>query len=245
MQVVTVLALAGGMGRTTTAVQLGLLLAERSRVLVVDLDPQASATTGLGGPLSVTAPSVLEVLMGTVSIQEALREVGSGLWVVGADRGLGLELNGLPPYQQELLLQHKLKLVAHDFDYVVVDTMSAKTVLTVMACCAADTLVIPMDVTPKGLVAVVETLAFLTELREVGLQVGELLGVLPMREVWIGQRQPRAVQEILRQVDDLGVTKLAGVREFLGVKMALGATLLGENSLWPYRDIVRRLNSHG
>jgi len=238
MQVLVVLALGGGMGRTTVVLELGRLLAQRGRVLLVDLAPQGWLTKLLEGGLGVDQPSVLEVLTGVVSPEAALREVGANLWLWGADWGLGLHIEQLPRQQREGLLRHKLELIMNRFEFVIIDTMAIKNTLTVMATTGADRVLIPVEVTPKGVDVLRETIGFIQELREAGLPVGELLGVLPMREAWVGQRQPRAGKEFLQQMDALEIYRFTSLRDSQGVN--LGGRL-PEPLLGPLREVITKL----
>ncbi|WP_218081846.1 ParA family protein [Anthocerotibacter panamensis] len=245
MEVLALVSLAGGMGRTTTALHVALALSAYGRVLVVDLDPQASCTAWLGGGLAVTEPSGLEVLNGTVAVHRALRNLGRNLWLLPADRALGLQADQLPPYDQELLLQHKLRLLAGEFAYCVVDTMAGKSLLTVMACCAAQWLVIPVEMSPKGVLALGDTLAFLDELQGHSLPVGKVLGILPVRDQWIGRRRIKLGVEVLKTMSSKTQNHFfTPVRETLRLKQFGPETTLLEGTLGgPFLEVVQALHA--
>ncbi len=201
MQTLAVLSLAGGMGRTTTIVQLADRLQIHGRVLVLDLDPQASTTRQLKGhALNGSESSILEVLAGSLAPAEALHLISPLLSLLPADRGLGLHTKQLPPYAQEMLLRHKLQLLGSAFDFCLIDTPSAKSVYTAMACVAATQILIPVEVSAKGLISLEESLMFWQELDASGLAPGNLLGVLPIREPWVGQRRLRSTLELLHKM---------------------------------------------
>lgn len=191
------------MGRTTLVLQLAHQLVQKGRVLVVDLDPQADATRQLGGSLDPKANSILEVLTGAVAPEQALRPSTENLVLLPADRALGLRENQFPPFGQELLLAHKLKLLTTQFDYTLIDTPSAKGVFTAMALCAADKLLIPVALSPKGVWAATETLAFYHELKDAGLPTGSVLGIAPQCEPLVGRRRLRKSTELLKILETL------------------------------------------
>ena len=137
----------GGVGKTTTAINLGASLAACERkVLVVDLDPQANATSGLG--LSKTEPeSMYPVLMGETSVRDVLRPTElptlfvapSSVDLVGAEVELGTV------DRREHRLRQALEPIRSDFDYVLIDSPPSLGLLTVNALTAADSLLVPMQ----------------------------------------------------------------------------------------------------
>lgn len=135
----------GGVGKTTTAINLSAGLAEkRKRVLLIDLDPQSNATTGAG--LEPAAErSVFHVLTGSVPIMDAVRQTDlAGLWVLPSHIHLARRINELEArsYREELL-RTALAPAIDRFNYVVIDPPPALNVLSQNAIAASDWLVIP------------------------------------------------------------------------------------------------------
>ncbi len=138
----------GGVGKTTTAVNLGAALAmlERS-VLLIDIDPQCSATSGLGIRLGQDEPSTYEVLLGQATAEQALRKTMlPKLQVVGASPdlvGAEIELAGLEDREQRL--RQALTALRWRYDVVLIDCPPSLGLVTLNALSAADSLLIPLQ----------------------------------------------------------------------------------------------------
>jgi chromosome partitioning protein len=137
----------GGVGKTTTAVNLATAFAVRGRrVLVLDLDPQANATTGLGVDEGLAATSY-ELLRGEVSLDAAIAESGvPGLTVVPASADLAgaeIELSGRP--RREYLLADALRGGLAAYDDVIIDCPPSLNLLTINALTAAHRVLVPLQ----------------------------------------------------------------------------------------------------
>jgi len=138
----------GGVGKTTTAVNLGAALAELGyRTLVVDLDPQGNATTGLGINARSLQTSVYDVLMRELPIEDVLEPTSvRNLFVVPATIDLaGAEIELVPAFSRELRLKRALDGVADDFDFTLIDCPPSLGLLTVNALAAAGEVVVPVQ----------------------------------------------------------------------------------------------------
>ena len=138
----------GGVGKTTTAINLSTGLAAIGRkVLMVDLDPQGNASTGLGIGRTDRRVSSYDVLMGGVSVADAQLETSiPGLYLIPSTvdlTGAELELISLP--RRAYRLREALAATVHEFDYVLIDNPPSLNLLTVNALVAAKSVVVPLQ----------------------------------------------------------------------------------------------------
>src|SRR5205823_5483774 len=137
----------GGVGKTTTTVNLAAALAEAGqRVCVLDLDPQAHATTHLGIEPDGKSPSMYDVLVSSRPLSEVRRRVADNLWVAGSDINLAaaeVELAGV--VGREVILRDLLLQDEGAFDFVFMDCAPSLGVLTLNALSAASEVFIPLQ----------------------------------------------------------------------------------------------------
>ncbi|MEO6627577.1 MAG: AAA family ATPase [Aquihabitans sp.] len=138
----------GGVGKTTTAVNLGACLADLGyRTLVVDLDPQGNASTGLGINIRGLQASMYDVILSDVPIEDCV-EASSvrNLFVAPASLDLaGAEIELVPAFSRELRLKQALAEVRDDYDYVLIDCPPSLGLLTINGMAAATEVLVPIQ----------------------------------------------------------------------------------------------------
>jgi chromosome partitioning protein len=138
----------GGVGKTTTAVNLGAALAELGyRVLVVDLDPQGNATTGLGINPRNLETSVYDVVMHDAPLEDCVEATSvRNLFVAPATIDLaGAEIELVPAFSRELKLRRAIETGADEFDFTLIDCPPSLGLLTVNGLAAAHEVVVPIQ----------------------------------------------------------------------------------------------------
>jgi len=159
----------GGVGKTTTAINLAASFAAAEvPVLLVDCDPQSNSSSGLGFAKDPDRVSTYHVLMGLADAREALQKVDpEGLCVIPAHKNLiGANIELVPQEQREFRLRKALEGLRQDFEFIILDCPPALDLLTLNALVAADSVLIPMQPEYFALEGVSELLDTMERVRQ-------------------------------------------------------------------------------
>ena len=159
----------GGVGKTTTTVNLGIGLAKKGKkVLLLDADPQGDLTTCLGWKDGDSLPVTLATLMGKTVKEE---DIGMGDGILHSQEGVDLvpsnlelssmEMTLVNTMSREFTLKNYLKYTKNDYDYVLIDCMPSLGMITINALAAADSVIIPVQaqyLPAKGMTQLIQTI---------------------------------------------------------------------------------------
>jgi len=153
MQIISVINQKGGVGKTTTVINLAAgLVQQEKKVLVIDLDPQGNATTGLGlSNLENSSETIYGVLNGTKTILEVIKKTDyKNLDIVSSNVDLsGLEVETAGDSERAFILKGKLTAYLNDsrgsYDYILIDCPPSLSLITVMALVSSHSLVVPLQ----------------------------------------------------------------------------------------------------
>jgi chromosome partitioning protein len=187
----------GGVGKTTSAINIGAYLALEGRsVLLVDFDSQANLSSGIG--VNSAKPGIYEVISGTAPVDQAIRESAvPGLSVIPASIDLsGAAVELIEQRERDYFLKNSLAPVRNRYDYILIDCPPSLGVLTINGMAAADAVLIPMQCeyfAMEGLSLLLRTIKRIQKNLNPGLAIGGIFFTMY-------DQRTRLAQEVVKQV---------------------------------------------
>ena len=167
----------GGVGKTTTTINLSSSLVELGkRVLTIDMDPQGNTTSGLGIDKNEVDATVYELILDEASIDEAVTaSIMEGLDVIASNINLsGAEVELISIENKEFLLKNKIEAIKDDYDFILIDCPPSLNLLTINAMTTADSILVPIQCeyyALEGLSQLIHTIDLIKDRLNPGLEI--------------------------------------------------------------------------
>ncbi len=172
----------GGVGKTTSVINIASgLVKKNKKVLVIDIDPQANATTGSGVEKNQLIHSVYDVILGNISISEGvLQSKSGGFDILPANRNLaGAEIELVDLSEREIRLKKALAKISNQYDFILIDCPPSLSLLTLNGLSASNYLLVPIQCEYYALEGLTDLLNTINRLKTSGLNSKiELLGIV-------------------------------------------------------------------
>lgn len=251
-RVIAVVNQKGGVGKTTTAVNLAAGLAVSDRLtLLVDLDPQGNATTGLGLPKEGLDPTIYHVLINAEPLEKAIKETAlPKLFLAPADIdlvGAEVELVGLS--SRESRLKEALGTVRGRFDYILVDCPPSLGLLTVNALTAADSVLVPLQCeyyALEGLAQLLKTIRLVKDRLNPRIEVeGIVLTMFDGRTSLAGQVKAEVYQHFRGQIFRAVIPRNVRLSEAPSYGKPILLYDVRSTGALAYLDLTKEVLAHG
>lgn len=199
----------GGVTKTTTALNIGVGLAQQGeKVLEIDMDPQATLTISLGLEPEELPDNICRVLCGDLPMSKAIHQVRENLFLIPSDTELAaLEMQLISKTARERILAKAIEEIRNQFDYIIIDCPPQLSILTINALAAGDAVIVPVKTDYKSYRSVGYFLQTFQDIKDLVNPKIQMLGVVGTLHKKIAT-QHREVLEFLRlNYNVIGVLK--------------------------------------